>query len=365
MRKRLKKSPLPLFAPDATRGFVKFLSGEDLKKIGVKAMVVNTFHLSLQPGMEIVKKAGGIHKFMDWNELLFSDSGGYQVFSLIHKNPKMGAISGRGAVFRSPLDGARRELTPEDSIRIQFDLGTDVMICLDDCPPNDSPEEKIELAVERTVAWAERCRAEFDKQIKKRKIPAERRPLLFGVIQGGEIPCLRKKCAEGLIKIGFDGYGFGARHVDAKGKFLSKIIEYTASLIPEDKYRFALGVGLPEDIMRCAAVGWEIFDCVIPTREGRHGKLFFKKNKPALTLTTGNKYPYETLNINNAKYAKDFSPVNGSSSISELREVSRAYLHHLFRSGDPRAGRLASLNNLEFYSDLIGLLSHKRERGAE
>lgn len=332
----------PFFMPDATRGFVKLLTNDDLRRVGTKAMVVNTFHLFLQPGLAAIKKAGGVHKFMDWSGPLLSDSGGYQVFSLIHRNPKMGKITDERVIFKSPLDGSRQELTPEKSIQIQFDLGVDMMVCLDDCPPNDFDRRALEAAVDRTIAWARRCKLEYGKQLKKRKIPKTRRPLLFGVIQGGAEIDLRETCARELIKIGFDGYGFGARPVDKQGNFLGEVLKKTADFIPAKAIRFALGIGTPEDIKRCAAMGWDIFDCVIPTREGRHGRLFMKAGAN-----------YRAVNINNSKFGLDFSKVNAASKIVELKSLSKAYLHHLFRLNEPLGQKIATLNNLEFYNNLM------------
>jgi queuine tRNA-ribosyltransferase len=332
----------PFYMPDATRGFVKLTDNAAVRRTGTEAMVVNTFHLYLQPGLEAIKKAGGIHKFMAWSGPLLSDSGGFQVFSLIHKNKQMGKITDDKVVFKSPLDGSVHDLTPEKSIQIQFALGVDMMVCLDDCPPNEFSRTDLERAVARTIAWAKRCRAEYDKQLKKRKLSGAKRPLLFAVIQGGAEIDLRQHCAQELAKIGFDGYGFGARPIDQEGKFLAEVLKKTADFIPRDALRFALGIGTPEDIIRCAKMGWDMFDCVIPTREGRHGKLFF--------APIGLKY--KTANISNAKFALDFSPINRSSRLPELKDNSRAYLHHLFRLNEPLGHKLASLNNLEFYQDL-------------
>jgi len=337
----------PFFMPDATRGFVKSLSQKDLEAIGIGPLVINTYHLYLWPGMEIIRKAGGAHKFMHWNRPLLSDSGGYQVFSLIHKNPQMGKITDQKVIFCSPLDGSRHELTPEKSIQIQFDLGVDMLVCLDDPPPNAFSKEKIRHAVERTVAWAKRCKIEYEKQLKKRKIKEKDRPLIFGVIQGGEYIDLRKYCTENLVKIGFDGYGFGARHVDSEGNFLTEVLKKTASFIPDDKLKFALGIGKPEDIVRAVSYGWDMFDCVIPTREGRHGRLFLWKNK----ILSG-KF-YETVNINNKKFKKDFKSVDKNCACELCQNYSRAYLHHLFASKEPLAMRLASIHNLKFYLDLM------------
>ena len=342
----------PFFMPDATRGFIKLVSGHDLKKIKMGPMVINTYHLFLQPKMEMIKKAGGAHKFMSWDNPLLSDSGGFQVFSLVHRNPEMGKIHENGVKFRSPIDGAWHDITPEKSIQIQFDLGVDMMVCFDDCPPNDYSKEKIKEAVLRTISWAERCKVEYGKQIKKRKIKESERPLLFGVIQGGVEFDLRELCTKELVKIGFDGYGFGAMPVDAEGNFLGEILEFTANLIPEGSLRFALGIGSPSDIVKCARYGWDMFDCVIPTREGRHGRLFLRKRNYKFQIPNSKEF-YETINIGNSKFAADFKPINPDSKIPELREYSKAYLHHLFKLKEPLGARLASMNNLEFYLELM------------
>jgi len=368
---------LPFFMPDATRGFIKLSDNRELKKVGLEAIVVNTFHLYLQPGMKIIKKAGGIHKFMNWNGPILSDSGGFQVFSLIHRNSKMGKIYNNRVEFKSPLDGSRHILTPEKSIQIQFDLGVDMMVCLDDCPPNEFSKSDLEKSVERTINWAKKCKIEYNKQIKSRyfasragslahareKIKEFKRPLLFAVIQGGADLSLRRQCATALAEIGFDGYGFGARPVDKEGKFLSEVLKYTADLIPKDSLKFALGIGTPEDIVRCAQMGWDMFDCVIPTREGRHGRLFSPTPNPSpargltgegRSLSKSRRKFYNIININNAKFARDFSAINENSKLPQLQEYTKAYLHHLFKLKEPLGQRLASLNNLEFYFDLMG-----------
>ena len=347
----------PFFMPDATRGFVKLTDNEEIGKAMVDPMVVNTFHLYLQPGLKTIKKAGGINFFMHYDRPLLSDSGGYQVFSLIHRSKEMGKIYEDKVVFKSPIDGSKHELTPEKSIQIQFDLGVDMMVCLDDCPPNEFSKKDLEKSVQRTIAWAKRCKNEYEKQIKKRKLTGKNKPLLFGVIQGGKYPELRQKCASELVKLNFDGYGFGARPIDEKGTFLADILQYTADLIPPDKLRFALGIGTPQDIVLCSKMGWDMFDCVIPTREGRHGRLFYFTKD--ITGEMANKKIkkvgkfYKTININNAKFSNDFSPINKDSKISLLKTHSKAYLHYLFKQKEPLAYKLASLNNLEFYTELM------------
>ncbi|MCF7795224.1 tRNA guanosine(34) transglycosylase Tgt [Patescibacteria group bacterium] len=346
-----KKIETPFFMPDATRGFLKTLSNDEIIKTKTKAMVVNTFHLYLQPGMKVIKKAGGIHKFMNYSGFLLSDSGGFQVFSLIHKNPKMGKILEDKVVFKSPLNGSWHELSPEKSIQIQFDLGTDMMVCLDDCPPYSMSKIDLKKSIIRTTAWAKRCKLEYERQIKKRKIKNNQRPLLFAVIQGGKHMDLRTKSYKDLEKIGFDGFGFGARPVDEKGNFLSKVLKETAELIDDKYYKFALGIGTIEHIYLCEKMGWEIFDCVIPTREARHGRLF---------LPTKNILKPKVINISNSKYVNNFSVINRSSDIKLLKENSFAYLNHLFKLNEALGQKIASLNNLEYYQKLMFYLRDKK-----
>lgn len=343
-----KEIKTPFFMPDATRGFIKGLSNNEVLACNTQAMVVNTFHLYLAPGMEIIKKAGGIHKFINWDGILLSDSGGFQVFSLIHQNPKMGKIYEDKVVFKSPLDGTKHELTPEKSIQIQFDLGVDMMVCLDDCPPNTISRALMRKSIDRTIRWAKRCKVEYLKQVKERGIKDSDRPLLFSVIQGGAEINLREYCTEKLVEIDFDGYGFGARPVDKDGNFLEEVLTETAEFIPDDKIKFALGIGLPEDIARCYKMGWDIFDCVIPTREARHGKLF-QFNQVDIESENF----YNTFNITNSKFKTDFSKINKNSKNPLLQEHTKAYLYHLFKMKDPLGAKLASLNNLEFYNLLF------------
>ncbi|MDP3957019.1 MAG: tRNA guanosine(34) transglycosylase Tgt [bacterium] len=373
----------PFFMPDATRASVRGVTSDELEQSGTPALVVNTYHLFLQPGEALVKRAGGIHAFMRWNKPILSDSGGYQVYSLIHKHPEMGRITEEGAEFRSALDGTKHLLTPERAIQIQFDFGVDMMVVLDDPRPNRAPQAEIAEAMERTLRWAKRCKAEYEKQVVLRgltestlphhsvKRGGQARPLLFGVVQGGMFRDLRRRSAEGLVEIGFDGYGFGGRHIDEEGNFLEDIVGYTASLIPAESLRFALGVGTPDDIVRCHALGWDMFDCVIPTREGRHGRLFIWNeqsefpisnfqfpNKSQVSISNDQKESleksfYKTINISNAQYEEDFTSVDPTCDCELCAKYTRAYLRHLFAVGEPLALRLATLHNLRFYAKLM------------
>jgi len=338
----------PVFFPDATRASVRGLGSEDVASLGISALVVNTYHLLLGPGAKRIARAGGVHAFMRWPHPILSDSGGYQIYSLIHKRPNLGRITEEGAEFRDERSGAKHTLSPEDAIRIQFDLGVDMMVVLDDPRPNDAPDEEIASAADRSVRWAARCREEFDRQVKKRGLGSEEKPLLFSVVQGGKSREIRKRCAEGLVDIGFDGYGFGARHVDENGEFLEDIVRFTASILPEDKPRFALGVGNPEDIVRCFFFGWDMFDCVIPTREGRHGKIFVFCSEGGVEEGF-----YETFSITGERFREDDRVIEESCDCPACSGgYSRAYLRHLFRSGEPLGPRLASAHNLRFYARL-------------
>jgi len=338
----------PCFMPDATRASIRGLTSGDLERLGLQSMVVNTYHLCLQPGIKRVKKLGGVHNFMNWDGPLISDSGGYQVFSLVHRNKKMGKIDDKGVAFKSVYDGSSHRITPRQSIKIQFDLGTDLMVCFDDVPPHDIVQAGMLKSIGHTAAWAKICQQEFESQIKKRKLQKQR-PILFGVIQGGIDKELRKKCAQALLEIGFDGYGFGARPVDKDGNFLEDVLDYTARLIPDDKVRFNLGMGTPNDILRSVKMGWDLFDCVIPTREARHGRLYMTKSI--------------FINILNGKFSTDNTPINSSSKMPELKTYSKAYLHHLFKTQEPLSIRLATLNNLEFYMDLMNNIRKEIQAG--
>lgn len=350
---------LPIFLPDATRGFIRSLSMRDAASAGIGPMVVNTLHLYLQPGLDVIRSFGGVHAFMRTTVPLVSDSGGYQVYSLIHTKKGRGSITEQGATFRSPLDGSAHELTPEKSIQIQFELGTDIMICLDDCPPHDAGYTTIERAVERTIAWAQRSRKEFERHVIARRLTEATRPLLCAVIQGGQYPELRRQCADALKSIGFDGYGYGARPVDDQGIFLRDILALTASSIPDSAFRFALGVGSPADIVACSRMGWQLFDCVIPTREARHGRLY-RFNGTGISDEFSEDTFYEVINILNATYRLDQRPVDERCPCEMCQSLSRGYVHHLFKANESASWRLATIHNLTFYTTLIAKLREHR-----
>lgn len=337
----------PFFMPDATMAAVRGIEPQAIHEAGIEAIVVNTYHLFLRPGASRIAHFGGVHEFMKWHRPILSDSGGYQVYSLIHKHPDSGNVSEEGAVFRSPLDGSTKLLTPEHSIDIQFELGVDMMVCLDDPRPNDTSRDDLARAVDRTIRWAARCKARFEERLTKH--PQKIRPLLFGVIQGGMEADLRARCAEALVDIGFDGYGFGARHLDMEGNFLEDIVRETAKSIPDSSLRFALGIGTPSDIVRSFALGWDMFDCVIPTREGRHGRAFLRNRGVPIS---GDFYHAE--NISAERFSEDRSPLDPfCGCLACSAGFSRGYIRHLLVGKEPLGARLLAIHNLFFYADLL------------
>ncbi len=331
----------PAFFPDATRGFVRGLSSADVKQCGVQGIMVNTFHLYMRPGVSSIQKQGGLHAFIGWRGPIMSDSGGFQVFSFARQKGGDVDVTNEGVAFRSPYDGSRHFFSPEEVIRAQWELGVDMMVCLDECPPPEASRSEVERAVERTVAWARRSKEEY-LALRERD---GRSPLLFAVVQGGRFEDLRAQCAAALCEIGFDGYGFGGMPVDEEGSFSEGMVRFTASCLPSDSIRFGLGIGAPGHIAQSAAAGWDAFDCVVPTREARHGRLYVLKEGG-----------YATFQITNASFRDDSRPIEEECACSTCVHYSRAFLHFAFRTGDALAGRLASIHNLAFYMRWMRLL---------
>lgn len=345
---------LPAFLPDATRGVVRTVDAADLRACGVSAVVTSTYHLMGSPGVGAIHAAGGLHRFMGWDGPLVTDSGGFQVFSLIRENPGLGSLTRDGAVFRAEAGGRRRLLTPEKSIQAQFQLGADILFCFDDCTRAEEAAAEQSASVERTISWARRCRAAFDQLLDQRGqlgADAAARPRLFGIIQGGDDPLLRRRCAEALVAMGFDGYGLGGWPVDGRGRLLAETLQCTADLMPAGP-KFALGVGKPENLIACARMGYNLFDCTLPTRDARHHRLYvFHSADPASVLEEGF---YDHFYALDDVYVRDGRPVSAHCGCACCRSYSRAYLRHLFAVGDPLALRLATLHNLTFYEDLVG-----------
>jgi queuine tRNA-ribosyltransferase len=349
------KISTPFFMPVATQGAVKHVSTAEVEQLGAEIILSNTYHLMIRPGEKLVKKLGGLHKFIGWDKPILTDSGGFQVFSLSGDKTKSGEnlvkVNEDGAQFRSYVDGKKFSLTPEKSLQIQTDLGVDIAVCLDVCPALPATDAKTKAAVDLTIAWARRTKKYYQK-IKSKK------PLLHAVIQGGLNKELRLSCAKELMLIGFDGYNVGGLSVGESNDEMYKVLDYLIPVMPEYKPRYLMGVGYPENIVEAVKRGVDMFDCVIPTREGRHGRLFiWNENKRRASAYSPsvwqNKNFYRTINIINAKFANDKAPINKNSKLPELRKLSKAYLHYLFKINEPLGQRLATLNNLEFYLDLM------------
>lgn len=341
----------PFFMPVATRGAVKSLTADDVKKLGTEIILSNTYHLLQRPGLEFLKKHGGLHNFMGWNKPILTDSGGYQVFSL----GKLRKITREGVIFQSEIDGRKLFLSPELAVEAQFAIDSDVMMVLDYCDSWPITHAKAQEVVAITLHWARRCKERYDKIIMKKKIPKAKRPRIFGIVQGSLYKDLRTYCIAELTKLDFDGYGIGGV---APKKKVTECVEWCTDLLPQDKPRYLMGVGRPEDIVEAVAVGVDMFDCVIPTREARHGMLYIKKTRIMVTREV-KKLFYTTLRIKNERYANDFRPLDPSCACYTCSITTRAYLRHLFITREALFMRLASIHNLAFYLDMMKELQTK------
>ena len=340
---------LPAFFPDGTYGVVRCVDSIDLEECHIAGLVMNSYHLLSKPGVSVLKASGGLHEFCSWKHPILTDSGGFQVFSLIRENPKYGEVRKNEIIFRP--DGKKEKviLTPEKSIQSQFNYGSDIIMCIDYCThPNDSYEENV-FSVDVTINWAKRCRDEYERQIRLRRIPEEKRPLLFGIIQGGSFYDLRKKCADALIDLCFDGYGFGGWPVDSKGELVTDILQYTADLMPDNKIKYAMGLGKPDGIIECYKMGYDLFDCVIPTRDARHNRLYVFDNFMGESTEHYLFYILDDKKTN----MRDNSPVSDDCDCFTCKHYSKSYLYHLFKVGDSLGYRLATIHNLRFYSRLM------------
>ncbi len=324
----------PFFMPIATRAAVKGLMPKELKELGAQIILSNTYHLFLRPGMEIIKKARGLHRFMNWPGPILTDSGGYQVFSL----SKQRKINNQGVEFRSEIDGQKILLTPEKAINIQHNLGSDIIMVLDECIGYPSDYQTAEKAVKRTTDWAQRSKIAHQK-FKKNNA------LLFGIVQGSIYQDLRLKSAQELTQIGFDGYAIGGLTIGEPIKQTYSMIKVVAESLDHNKPRYLMGAGKPDQIIRAVQLGIDMFDCVIPTRNARHGLLY--TNFRFLGKT------YKEIHITNAQYKKDFKPLDGNCLCHTCKNFSRAYLRHLFMTHEPLGPKLATIHNLFFYLNLM------------
>jgi queuine tRNA-ribosyltransferase len=314
----------PAFMPVGTYGTVKALTPEDVREVGADIILGNTFHLMLRPGTEVIKAHGTLHNFMHWERPILTDSGGFQVFSLAD----MRKLDETGVTFRSPVNGDRIHLTPERSIDVQHDLGSDIIMVFDECTPYPATHEEAATSMALSMRWAARCAEQH----------ADHAGALFGIAQGGMYDDLRRESIEALIDIGFDGYALGGLSVGESHAERMAVLEAAAPRLPEDRPRYLMGVGTPEDIVEAVAAGIDMFDCVMPTRNARNGYLFTSEG---------------ILKLRNARHLSDTSPVDPECGCYTCANYSRAYLKHLDRCGEMLGPRLATIHNLHFYQDLM------------
>lgn len=310
--------------PVGTIGSVKGILPDQLKQVGVRKILANTYHLALRPGPELVAELGGLHKFMDWDGPILTDSGGFQVFSLA----KLTRLSDEQVVFRSHIDGTLLELSPERAVHIQELLGADCIMCLDECPPHDVPPARMREAVDRTTRWAARCR---DAQ--KRTDQA-----LFGILQGGTDPAARERSAAGLLPLDFPGYAIGGLSVGEDPSQMYATLDFTTPMLPEDRPRYLMGVGRPVDLLEAVCRGVDLFDCVLPTRNGRNAMAFTSQGP---------------VRIRNQKYQSDPGPLDPNCPCPVCTRYTRAYLRHLFISHEMLGPILLSWHNIAYYQTLM------------
>lgn len=325
----------PVFMPVGTQGIVKATSPKDLKEMGIKIILANAYHLYLRPGDALIREMGGIHRFAGWDGAVLTDSGGYQVFSL----GVLREIREDGVLFQSHIDGSRHFLTPEKVIEVQENIGADIIMCLDECVPYPSSYEYTRSSVELTSRWAQRC-----KEAKK-----PHGTMLFGIIQGGFYKDLRLKSTRELIDMGFDGYALGGLSVGEPKSIMWEMIDTVVDLLPQDKPKYLMGVGFPEDIIEGVYRGIDMFDCVIPTRHARNGSLFTREGR---------------INIKHAKYVKDESPIDEACTCYTCKTFSRAYLRHLFVSHELSSYFLNTIHNIFFYNNLLKTIREEIQKGS-
>jgi queuine tRNA-ribosyltransferase len=314
----------PAFMPVGTRAAVKGLAPTQLAETGTQIVLANTYHLMLRPGTEVVQRLGGLHRFMAWDGPLLTDSGGYQVFSLA----ELRAIDDRGVEFRSHVDGATLRLSPESSITAQNQLGADLIMAFDECPPLPAEPKTLRQAIQRTVAWAERSRRAHGRADQA----------LYGIVQGGLDLDLRRQCLEQLVEIGFDGYALGGLSVGEPREAMWSLLADFADALPAEHPRYLMGVGTPRDLVEAVAAGVDQFDCVLPTRNGRKGYVFTSRG---------------TLRMRNARHRVAEAPLDPACGCHTCRNFSRGYLRHLFMSGEVLGATLVSLHNIHFYQSLM------------
>jgi queuine tRNA-ribosyltransferase len=347
------KIETPFFMPVGTVGSVKSVSPDELNNLGAQIVLSNTYHLYLRPGEKLIKSLGGLHEFMKWPKPILTDSGGYQVFSLGdrsgQKDHSLVKITEEGIEFSSHLDGSKHLFTPEKVIDIQLDLGVDILMPLDVCPSGRADTNEIRKSVDLTIAWAKRAKVYFDKKVAK--LPVAKRPLLHGIVQGGLDKDLRRYCAEELIKLDFDGYSVGGLAVDLETRDMWDIVKLMGEILPENKQRYLMGVGTPDDIIHATTLGMDMFDCVLPTRLARHSNVYIPKRQKIDMKKYDN---FTLVNLLNSKYRTDGGVLDKNCDCPACKGgFSRAYISHLLRSNEILGLRFTTLHNLWQYLDLM------------
>jgi queuine tRNA-ribosyltransferase len=353
-----KKIPLPVFFPDATRAVLKTLDSQDIKNTQTPGVLVNTFHLYLGLGKRVLKAHKGVGGFMNWPGGVISDSGGFQVMSMIKSNPTQGKVTDEGVFFK-PTKNKKILFTPEDSIKFQSYIKPDMLVVLDDFTPPNASHEQAKDTVTRTISWAKRCKVEFEKIYVK--TPKSKRPYLLAVVQGGDHLDLREYCAKKLVKIGFDGFGYGGWPMKANGDFNYEVAQTIADHTPKGYLLYGLGIGKPDEIAKLVKMGYHIFDCVLPTRDARHQRLYVYTAKSIDQINLNDPKFYEYLVPTKQKYYSDTSPVSTACDCLLCTNYSKSYLSHLFKIGDSTAMRLATIHNLRFYALLMEKLQANKK----
>ncbi|MDA8016412.1 MAG: tRNA guanosine(34) transglycosylase Tgt [Thermoanaerobaculia bacterium] len=325
----------PAFMPVGTLGAVKGLSVDDLEQAGSQIMLSNLYHLTLRPGIDVIESLGGIHGFTSWDRPILTDSGGYQVFSLAQRRK----LDRQGVTFRSHVDGDKVRFTPETVVESQCRLGVDIAMMLDDCPPWPIDEKKAAQSLELTLHWAERARSAW---------PDDQAGGLFGIVQGSGFPELRRRAVDAMTPLDFQGYAIGGVSVGEGPELRRGVVEWIGHLLPEDRPRYLMGLGTPEDIQHGVSHGVDLFDCVMPARHARHGQLFTAEG---------------VIKIKNARYKDDPTPLDAESTWPLAQRYSRAFLHHLFRTKEITAHVLATVVNVRFYLDFMRQLRERVESG--
>jgi queuine tRNA-ribosyltransferase len=343
--------PYPLFFPDATRGEVRQLSWDDVKKVGLPGILVNTFHLSRLVGTKTTEEAEGIRPHLNWDGAIISDSGGFQVMSIAKKNGGNSTVTDLGVTFE--IDGTKHHFTPEDSIKYQMAMRTDLMVVLDDFTPPNATYEEAQDTVRRTTLWAKRCKETFESECARLNIPKDKRPYLIGVVQGGYFDDLRLQNIKELVEIGFDGYGYGGWPMNEDGKFDSEMAKLLADNLPKDSVLYGLGIGKPDDIVTCVKYGWQIFDCVLPTRDARHGRLYVYTAKSIDNIDLSQDKFYEYYTPRKAEHLEENTPVSTACDCELCTTYTRAEFAKMWRDKDESVLRLATIHNLRFYAILM------------